>query len=112
MNFRGYMTLSELKELGLCFLPESFNWAKPYALAMPKIDLGLPSVTKTSQIMSVQVKKNPIIIEFKDGARVVCSYDQFRRLSGPVEPGRTATYTMLVGDHGKPMVVRSFKVIS
>lgn len=112
MNFREYLTMSELKELGICFLPESFHWAKPYALAMPKIDLALPSVSRTSQIMSVQLTRNPIVIEFKDGSKVVCTYDQYRRLGGSVEPGKTATYTMLIGDHGKPMVISSFKITS
>ena len=111
-SFKEYLALLEVKECGAFFLPESLGWAKSLAALMPKIDLNLPSVTKMSRILSISRNSNPIVIELADGSKIVCSYDQFRRLGKSVEPGRTANFTMLRGKEEKPAVITSFKLIS
>ena len=51
-------------------------------LHLPSTDLMLPSVLKTSEIINMQEKKNPISIKLKDGTQLYLSWDQFKKIKG------------------------------
>jgi hypothetical protein len=54
-----------------------------------KFDLGLPSVSKTSQIKFIDEKKNPILIFLADGTKLYMPYDAYKKINVPPEVGRT-----------------------
>lgn len=60
-------------------------------LHLPSTDLGMPSVTKTSQISKLERNKNPIFVLLKDGTKLYFTYDEFNRISGEPAVGKTIT---------------------
>ena len=111
-RFSEYMKLTELCSEHSVYIPENFDWAKSYASMMPRLDLGLPTITKRSKIYILQANRNPISIHFEDGSKIFCSYDQFRRMPNGLAVGKMAEFTLLDNGGGSPMVIKSLKIIS
>jgi hypothetical protein len=111
-NFSMYCRLQELCESHSLYIPENFDWVKPYLNLLPNYDLQLPIVTKKSKIHMIQRNKNPITIHFENGGKMYCSHDEFLRLPKNLELGKTIEYTLFDRGFDKPMIIKSFKIIS
>jgi len=51
-------------------------------------DLGLPNITKTSQIRFIDEKKNPILVHLADGTELFFPLDAFKRIKGEPRVGK------------------------
>lgn len=60
-------------------------------IRLPNIQLDLPSITKTGKIALIIKDKNPILMQMTDGTQMYFTIDQFRRIMGNPEVGRTMT---------------------
>jgi hypothetical protein len=60
-----------------------------------KFDLGLPSVTKSSQIKFISEKKNPILIFLSDGTKLYMPFDAYKKINVQPEVGRTLMVTFM-----------------
>ena len=79
---------------------------------MPRIDIDVPLIKKQSKIFEIQKNKNPIAIHFENGAKIYCNIDEFKRLPKNLSVGDVIQYTMFDRGFGKPMIIKSFKIIS
>ncbi len=111
-SFSTYCNIKELCESHSLYIPENFDWVKPYLKIMPKIDINIPLIQKQSKIYQIQKNKNPIAIHFEDGAKIYCNIDEFKRLPQNLTAGNVIQYTMFNRGFEKPMIVKSFKIIS
>lgn len=59
--------------------------------SLPGLDLGLPAITKSGQIVHLIKDKNPIYVQLSDGTKLFFNLDEFRRIKGFPEVGRTMT---------------------
>lgn len=92
-NFADFLSLSEyVEKAGAVLVYE--NWHKAIAAMLPKIDLGLPTVSKTARIEHIMDKKNPIYIGLSDGTKLFLSHDEFRRIEGTPERGKNMIVVM------------------
>jgi hypothetical protein len=81
----------------------SFDWARE--IALPKLQIDLPTVEKKAKIAIVQTKRNPIFIQLEDGTKLFFSYDEYGRIRGrePV-PGSTMLVKMIrLGSDSSPL---------
>lgn len=62
-----------------------------HSLHLPSTDLTVPSVEKTGRITTLLLKKNPIYIRLSDGTEANFSYEEYRRIQGKPELGKTMT---------------------
>jgi hypothetical protein len=62
-----------------------------HPLHLPSTDLTIPSVQRTGRITHLMLKKNPIYIRLSDGTECQFSYDEYRRIKGIPELGKTMT---------------------
>ena len=111
-SFSTFCKLQELCESHSVYIPENFNWVNDYISIMPKIDLKLPIIQKQSKIYMINKNKNPISIHFEDGSKIFCSYDEFLRLPKNIDVGQTVKFNMFNTKNDKPMIVKSFQIIS
>lgn len=51
----------------------------------------VPTVTKSAQIKFIERNRNPIFILLSDGTRLYLTWDEFRRVKGDPEVGKTMT---------------------
>jgi hypothetical protein len=58
---------------------------------MPDTALSIPSVERTGRIVHLINKRNPIYIRLSDGTEAHFSYDEYRRIEGKPEIGKTMT---------------------
>ncbi len=58
---------------------------------MPTTDLSIPSVERTGRITTLLNKRNPIYIRLSDGTEAHFSYEEYRRIEGKPELGKTMT---------------------
>jgi hypothetical protein len=58
---------------------------------LPTTDVTIPSVERTGRITSLITKRNPIYIRLSDGTEAHFSYDEYRRIDGKPELGKTMT---------------------
>jgi hypothetical protein len=94
-DFRNYLALSEyVATHGAVLVPESFAWAKEIAKMLPSINLNMPTVEKKARIDLIIDKKNPIYVQLSDGSKLFFTFDEFRRIEGKPERGRTMIVTM------------------
>lgn len=100
MNFRDYLTLVEyVSSLGAVQLPASWTGSQGVSRfsldgSSPEAtqgDFGLPSVSKSGRIDVMLKNKNPIYVQLSDGTKLFFSLDEFRRIKGNPEVGRTMT---------------------
>lgn len=52
-------------------------------------DIGVPTVDRTAKITHLMLKKNPIYVRLSDGTECNFSYDEFRKIHGKPEIGKT-----------------------
>jgi hypothetical protein len=101
-NFKSYVELTEkVGTHGAILVPEGFDWAKVISAQLPKLDLGLPQVEKRAKIDIIMDKKNPIYLQLSDGSKLFFTYDEYQRIDGKPERGKTMVVTMqrLSHDH-------------
>ena len=60
-------------------------------LNLPSADLTVPSAERTGRITSLLLKKNPIYVRLSDGTEANFSYEEYRRIEGKPELGKTMT---------------------
>ena len=53
-----------------------------HPLSLPSLDLGLPTVTRSSKIIQIERHKNPIFIMLQDQTKLYFTYDEFKRIRG------------------------------
>lgn len=94
-NFKSFLGLVEyVGKHGAVLVPENFSWAKDIAKILPSLDLGLPTVEKRGRIEMIMDKKNPIYVQLSDGSKLFFSIDEFRRIEGKPERGKTMVVHM------------------
>lgn len=60
-------------------------------LNSPSADLTVPSTERTGRITTLLLKKNPIYVRLSDGTEVNFTYQEYRRIEGKAELGKTMT---------------------
>jgi hypothetical protein len=94
-DFKKYLNLSvALENTGAILIPENFDWAKRIASILPNVNLDLPQIQKKSKIDLVMDKKNPIYIQLADGSKLFFTHDEFKRIDGKPERGKTLIVNM------------------
>lgn len=94
-TFKNYLNLSEIvQKNGSIIVPEHFTWAKDISKSLPGINLDLPQVEKRAKIDLIMDKKNPIYIQLSDGSKLFFTYDEYKRIKGKPEKGKTMIVTM------------------
>jgi hypothetical protein len=63
------------------------------SLHLPSTDLTIPSVVKQGRITVLQMKRNPIYVRLSDGTEAHFTYDEFQRIQGKPDVGKTMTLT-------------------
>lgn len=93
-NFKDYLkAIENLEKYGAIFVHESSAWIQSIANSLPKIQLDLPTIEKRSEIESIFDKNNPITIQLSDGSKLFFTYDEFKRIEGKPEHGKTMIVT-------------------
>jgi hypothetical protein len=113
MQFSNFLDLTQNleKNKSLC-IEENFLWAKN--INLPNIDLGLPSIEKTSKILMLNDRITPIYIQLEDGSKLFFTYDEFKRIHGNPMIGKKMHLVMqrLGNDTSKyPSKITSCRVI-
>lgn len=62
-----------------------------HSLHLPSTDLTVPSTERTGRITTLLLKKNPIYVRLSDGTEANFSYEEYRRIDGKPELGKTMT---------------------
>lgn len=94
-NFKNFLDLAECVEKhGAILIPENFAWAKEISKTLPSLHLDLPSIKKQAKIEMIMDKKNPIYVQLDDGSKLFFSHDEFKRIHGKPERGKTMVVTM------------------
>jgi len=113
--FKTYVKITELTEInGGIVVDENFDWAKDIGKMLPHVELDLPLIQKQSKIYYIVDKKNPIHIQLSDGSKLFFTPDEFKRINGKPEIGKTLLVSMqrLQNDFsGLPSKIVSCKVI-
>lgn len=94
-NFKNFIELIDcVQKHGAILLPEDFQWAKEISKMLPALQLDLPTIEKRAKIDLIMDKKNPIYIQLSDGSKLFFSMDQFKRIEGKPEQGKTIIVSM------------------
>ena len=94
-NFKEYVNLTEYVERhGAVIFPENFAWAKTIAKSLPALNLDIPVMEKRAKIDIIMDKKNPIYVQLSDGSKLFFTYDEFKRIEGHPQRGKTMVVTM------------------
>ena len=94
-NFKNYVELIECVEKhGAILVSEHFAWAKSISSALPGLQLDLPQTQKQAKIDIIMDKKNPIYVQLSDGSKLFFTYDEYKRIDGKPERGKTMVVTM------------------
>lgn len=89
-NFKEYLNFIELiQNNGVVYVTEDFSWVKSISQALPRIGLDLPTTEKRAKIESIFDKKNPIAIQLSDGSKLYFTLDEYKRIDGKPEAGKT-----------------------
>lgn len=93
-NFHEYAQIQDcLEKYGSFCVEGHFDWAKHYRL--PSIELDLPQVEKQGKIVVLHQRQNPISLQLSDGSRLFFSKDEFKRIDGVPEVGRSMKVVMI-----------------
>lgn len=94
-NFKNYINLITCIDLyGAVLIPENFAWAKSISQSLPSHQLELPTIEKRGKIEMIMDKKNPIYVQLSDNSKLFFSHDEFKRIEGKPERGKTMIVTM------------------
>ena len=100
MNFKKWLKLMEyVSTVGGVFLPSTWSGSEaPDTLGLsghpphlPSLDFGLPALTRSGRIDLLIKERNPIYVQLSDGSKLFFTIDEFRRIKGFPEIGRTMT---------------------
>lgn len=100
LNFKTFLRVVEYVNVGgAVILPSSWTGTEApdtmsfegRPLHLPSLDLALPAVTRSGRISVVVKDKNPIYVQLHDGTKLFFTHDEFRRIKGWPEVGRTMT---------------------
>jgi hypothetical protein len=108
------LTFKQFFNLENNYLSKNFYWANEIAKKLPNISLDLPCIEKKSIIYDIKLNKNPIMILLQDGSKLFMTVDQFKRISGKPEIGKTlvVNFQRLQNDNSNlPSTIKSCKVI-
>lgn len=101
-NFKNFLELTDLVAThGAILLPENFAWARELSKQLPALQLDMPTVEKRAKIDLIMDKKNPIYVQLSDGSKLFFSMDEFKRIEGKPEQGKTLIVTMQRLAHDK-----------
>lgn len=64
-----------------------------HSLHLPSTDLTIPHVLRQGRILVLLKKRNPIYVKLSDGSELNFTYDEYRRIDGTPELGKTMTVT-------------------
>lgn len=93
-KFQEYVFIKDTLESYKSFCVENyFSWVKDYKL--PNLELDLPCIKKQSKIQILQYNKSPIFMQLSDGAKLFFTIDQYKRIDGKPEVGKTIHYEMI-----------------
>jgi len=94
-NFEQFIVFRDyLETTGAAYIPESFDWVKDIAKLLPNLSIDLPVMKKQAKIDLVLDKKNPIYVQLQDGSKLFFTHDQFRKIKGKPERGKTMIFVM------------------
>lgn len=62
-----------------------------HPLYLPSTDLTIPQVTRSGRITNLMLKKNPIFVKLSDGTEASFTYDEYKKIQGVPEVGKTMT---------------------
>jgi len=94
-NFKNFIDLIEYVEKhGAVIVPENFAWAKSISSSLPGLQLDLPQTQKQAKIEIIMDKKNPIYVQLSDGSKLFFTHDEYKRIDGKPERGKTMAVTM------------------
>lgn len=94
-NFRNFIDLVDyVEQHGAILLPEHFHWAKEISKSLPGLHLDLPTLEKRARIDLIMDKKNPIYVQLSDGSKLFFTLDEFKRINGKPERGKTMVVQM------------------
>ncbi len=95
MDFKRFMVIMEYLDAGYPALMPGGDSALQSIFSspiqVPKLELDLPAVTKTGKISLIIKDKNPILMQMSDGTQMYFTLDQYKRIKGNPEVGRTIT---------------------
>lgn len=101
-NFKNYVDLIECVEKHKAiFIPENFSWINDISKSLPSLSLDLPTIEKRAKIEAILDKKNPIYVQLDDGSKLFFSFDEFKKIKGKPERGKTMVITMQRLPHDK-----------
>lgn len=93
-KFKEYATILDvLGSLPAFHVENHFPWAKSFVL--PNYELDLPSIRREARIQILQHKRTPIYMQLSDGSKLFFTLDEFKRIAGKPEVGKTLRYEML-----------------
>lgn len=107
LNFKDFF---ENDGSHVAYLPSDFTGseAPPTFDGRPgflsSIDAVLPNTTKTAKIQLIEKNKNPIVILLSDGTKLYLTWDEFKRIPGPVPTvgkSLTVVFQRLPNDNSK-----------
>ena len=116
MNFTQFVTLMEY---GSLVLPDKMpEWPSDALDRIPAPDfphsdvmgMALPAVHKSSRIDILIKEKNPIYVQLADGSKMFFSLDEYKRIKGTPEVGKTMTVVFQRHGHDKsnmPSLIKS-----
>lgn len=85
--------IMEYLEYGAVALPSNWTGSEipdmSQQVFLPHIDLMLPAINKVGKIAMLIKDKNPILLQMDDDTQLYFTHDQFRRITGTPEIGRT-----------------------
>lgn len=120
MNFRDFYMIMEYLDAGYpAMLPSDWSGSEQpdnfasQPVFLPSIDLGLPSTTLIGKISQIVRDKNPIFVQLSDGTQLFFTLDQYKRIKGSPERGRTMTvvFQRLGNDRSRiPSMIQSCQV--
>ena len=112
-KFQEYVAVCDVLEHLPAFCVENyFPWVKNFKL--PNLNLDLPCIKKEAKIQILQYKKTPIFMQLSDGSKLFFTLDEFKRIHGNPEVGKTIRYEMirLQNDNTTiPSMIRSCVII-
>lgn len=101
-NFKKFVEINALvRQHGAIIFPEHFAWAREIGRQLPAIDLDLPTIQKQAKIEYIMDKKNPIYVQLDDGSKLFFTLDEFKRIHGKPQRGKTMVVQMLRLGHDK-----------
>lgn len=112
-KFQEYVAVCEfLEQLPAFCIENYFPWVSNFKL--PDFNLDLPCIKKEAKIQILQYKKTPIFMHLSDGSKLFFTLDEFKRIHGNPEVGKTIRYEMIRLQNDNtllPSMIKSCEII-